>query len=628
MGNVANGQGTHIEGADNTVNTWNDPYNISESHVEGTNNTIQSIYSHVEGTWNTIKLKSTNLPAKCIHLEGTYNVTSSDYQHVQGKYNVEDTSDTYADIIGNGTADDARFNAYNMDWYGNAEFQGEVYVGGCTPNGETPYPVVRYNTSNSQQEYYDGSNWAQVPSGGGIVPGSITPQMDGTGAVGTSAKYAREDHVHPSDTTKYSINNYGQGTTDVSIRPLVAGARANRLAFLPADQIIIEKTTDGGVTWEDAGIADNTKLGMFATRNGTTAIPLLNGEKSTLCGVRITITAMKYNVPSGTAETEKYNYWNSTYINKAERYTNLREMWFWVSTNNDALRVQVSAATGANPNNWNNVFNRDFALKGWSGSDWVRLDGKTFGGSITQTSNYWNWRITFWSRMNDGASAFASTSQQYVYGIQGYGDSWWNAPNGMMKEDHLYTWDINQNATFPANVTATQFIGALSGNATSATTATTATKATQDESGNNIKASYASSMSLNGSVLSLNNKNGTTLNSVTLPSGGGGSWTELWTNPDPTSNFAAQTVSVDLSAWTWIAIRIIPNTNNDGDETQFAMVGRSTILEASNYGSNQYKYMRKATVSTSGVQFSTGYRNTTGTSGTGYAIPQAIYGVC
>lgn len=31
---------------------------------------------------------------------------------------------------------------------------------------------------------------------------SATPLMDGTGAVGTSAKYAREDHVHPSDTSK------------------------------------------------------------------------------------------------------------------------------------------------------------------------------------------------------------------------------------------------------------------------------------------------------------------------------------------------------------------------------------------------------------------------------------------
>lgn len=380
------------------------------------------------------------------------------------------------------------------------------------------YDATHIELLNNHPVYYYSNGairlWTNADSSGSgsVSPATVTPKMDGTGAVGTSVKYAREDHVHPSDTTKYSINNYGQGTTDVSIRPLVAGTRANRLAFLPANQIIVEKTTDGGTTWEDAGIADNTKLATFATRSGNILIPLLNGAKSTLCGVRITITAMKYNVPEGTAETAKYNYWNSTYVNSQERYTNLREMWFWVSANNDALRVQVSAATGANPNDWKSVFNTDFALKGWSGSDWVRLDGKTFGGGTTQTGNYWNWRITFWSRMNDGASAFASTSQQSVLGIQGYGDSWWGASNSLMREDHLYSWDVNQNATFPANVTATKFNGALSGNATSAT------KATQDESGNNIKASYAAAMSLNGSSLSLNNKNGTALSTVSLPS--------------------------------------------------------------------------------------------------------------
>lgn len=35
-------------------------------------------------------------------------------------------------------------------------------------------------------------------------PAIATPLMDGTGAVGTSAKYAREDHVHPTDTSRAS----------------------------------------------------------------------------------------------------------------------------------------------------------------------------------------------------------------------------------------------------------------------------------------------------------------------------------------------------------------------------------------------------------------------------------------
>lgn len=50
----------------------------------------------------------------------------------------------------------------------------------------------------------------------------------------------------------------------------------------------------------------------------------------------------------------------------------------------------------------------------------------------------------------------------------------------------LYDYDYNKNATFPANVTATSFIGNVTGNVTG-----TASRATADASGNNIVATYA-----------------------------------------------------------------------------------------------------------------------------------------
>lgn len=52
---------------------------------------------------------------------------------------------------------------------------------------------------------YDGSYWQMndwVNNNTKYTPASATPVMDGTAAVGTSAKYAREDHVHPSDTSR------------------------------------------------------------------------------------------------------------------------------------------------------------------------------------------------------------------------------------------------------------------------------------------------------------------------------------------------------------------------------------------------------------------------------------------
>ena len=149
--------GTHAEGLNSVASGYC-------SHAEGYYTTASGNYAHAEGYQTTAS-------GQFSHAEGSNSIAFSYYQHVQGESNVEDRVKKYADIIGNGNTDGQgninRSNAYNMDWNGNAEFQGEVYVGGCTPNGETPYPVVRYNTSSSQSEYYNGSSWAQVPSGGG-----------------------------------------------------------------------------------------------------------------------------------------------------------------------------------------------------------------------------------------------------------------------------------------------------------------------------------------------------------------------------------------------------------------------------------------------------------------------------
>lgn len=58
--------------------------------------------------------------------EGTYTRASSKYQHVQGKYNIEDSSNIYAHIVGNGTSDTARSNAHTLDWSGNAWYAGSI----------------------------------------------------------------------------------------------------------------------------------------------------------------------------------------------------------------------------------------------------------------------------------------------------------------------------------------------------------------------------------------------------------------------------------------------------------------------------------------------------------------------
>lgn len=106
------------------------------SHAEGNNTTASGLDSHAEGDTTTASGYAshaegfvTTASGEVSHAEGYGTNAASQCQHSQGKYNIEDSSDTYADIIGNGTSDTARSNAATVDWSGNAWYAGDVYVG-------------------------------------------------------------------------------------------------------------------------------------------------------------------------------------------------------------------------------------------------------------------------------------------------------------------------------------------------------------------------------------------------------------------------------------------------------------------------------------------------------------------
>ena len=267
-----------------------------------------------------------------------------------------------------------------------------------------------------------------------------------------------------------------QASATLTNRTLFTMTRANRLIFLPADQIIIEQSIDGGTTWTDAGASDTAKQYLFSGRNnGSISFPKKDGKITTDALLRITFSAMKYNVPTGTAETDKYNYWNSTYIQSQERYCTLHTLYFWVNAVADRIWVKLERATGASPNNWINIFDTStdagrVGLTGWSGMDFITFDNGTFGGGTNQTSNYWNYRLTFRScsatttsdaTLFDDANLSTSyaTSTQQILGICGYGDNCWGMPYELGKTDHMYSWDLDKNVTFPAKLTAGPIVG-------------------------------------------------------------------------------------------------------------------------------------------------------------------------
>lgn len=108
----ASGEYSHAEGWAATASGYN-------SHAEGQGTTASGNFSHSEGLGTTASGNSS-------HAEGSGTTASSANQHAQGKYNVVDSSDKYAFIIGNGTAYNARSNAFAIDW------NGLIYVNNAT----------------------------------------------------------------------------------------------------------------------------------------------------------------------------------------------------------------------------------------------------------------------------------------------------------------------------------------------------------------------------------------------------------------------------------------------------------------------------------------------------------------
>lgn len=101
------------------------------SHAEGFSTTASAAYSHAEG-------RGTIASGTVSHAEGTDTVASGARSHAGGygtiakgenqtaigKYNLEDSSNKYAFIIGNGTSS-TRKNALTVDWSGNVESDGK-----------------------------------------------------------------------------------------------------------------------------------------------------------------------------------------------------------------------------------------------------------------------------------------------------------------------------------------------------------------------------------------------------------------------------------------------------------------------------------------------------------------------
>ena len=133
-GTIASGNMSHAEGQ-NTVASFNYAHaegnqssaTSSSSHAEGESTLASGVQSHAEGL-------QTSATSQYSHAEGIGTFTQNAAEHASGKYNVSTIGvgdDKTLFSIGNGTADDARHNAFEI------RQNGDIYItsGGTASSG-------------------------------------------------------------------------------------------------------------------------------------------------------------------------------------------------------------------------------------------------------------------------------------------------------------------------------------------------------------------------------------------------------------------------------------------------------------------------------------------------------------
>ena len=103
----------------------------------------------------------------------------------------------------------------------------------------------------------------------------------------------------------------------------------------------------------------------------------------------------------------------------------------------------------------------------------------------------------------------------------------------------------------------------------------------------------------------------------------------LWTNPSPSSSFAAQTVALDLSEYNLILVQFLRATNTTSFRgTDISIVGSaSTGIIGGVDSVNSSVLSRSYESTTNGVTFALGRANNESSSDSAWCIPTYIYGI-
>jgi hypothetical protein len=139
--------------------------------------------------------------------------------------------------------------------------------------------------------------------GAAVSPATAAPVMDGTAAVGTSAKYAREDHVHASDTSRLALSTV---TTKGDILAATGNAAVSRVGVGTDGQVLTADTAStAGVKWTTPAAGGSAYVVESANRGVDVALGSLKFRMAASGN-----TSMQVSTANGTATLRIQNQHN------------------------------------------------------------------------------------------------------------------------------------------------------------------------------------------------------------------------------------------------------------------------------------------------------------------------------
>lgn len=305
-------------------------------------------------------------------------------------------------------------------------------------------------------------------------------RIDGSksAAVGTSSKYAKEDHIHSTNTRMLNLNGtsytfhsdsssnlpmvYAPTSTGTSgqilkstggvptwsdltvnidkvsdvtkgywtygdipggMRSFINEYRGDHLAFTPKEDILVEVSSNNGASWETKETTDAI-ASIFNS---------LNTEGfSTFTDVNTLTTDYKFRLT----------------LTNSDRYCTITWLYLWISTNGGGYSLDVERYSEAKE--WETIAS-DKTLSGWSGGNYISFTDKiTYNSSPRITTQQSKIRLTF----NVKSVNSSYKSNIHIYRISGYGDFLWKYSNKnyLAAYGTIHTWDSNKTVIFPAAI--------------------------------------------------------------------------------------------------------------------------------------------------------------------------------